>query len=1472
MSASRGFRASLASLQRGRTKPSLPTIFLCALTLLAPLLSPSPARAQTYSYSGTGLTPDPLNSPDCPVVTNITGTVTLTNGVVVSGQLNAGPISLPVEVGVSELFLNSSGAVTEWFVQAFSGTGFRIIVTTNSPVLGVGDAFSGNFNPGGGALIGCDYSTGTPGVWGAASTAQNLGNSGGPGNSNNSNETDNSPCSTAPEIVTPTLLAGDPINVSTGNAYETDTDIACAPHTGIWLTRYYNSQDTTSSPFGHGWHSTWHRGLVVQGTTITATRPDGREDTFTQSGANVYTASPNVTSVLSPILTNGATTGWQLTLPDDSVETYLIGGQLASITTRAGLTTTLSYNGSLDVTSVRGPFGHTMTFTYNANNQVATMTAPDGGVYAYTYDANNNLTSVTYPDRTKKQYAYGNASFPNALTAIIDELGNTYTTIAYDAQGRATSSQHAGGADLTSVTYNANGSSTVTDANGNSYTLGAVSEFGLMQASSLTGAPEPSIGGQAFTYDANGFLASRTDFDGNVTAYTHDARGDLLTQTDASGTALARTTATAWLGNFHLPAQTVEPSGRTTNFTYDARGNLLRKTVTANGLARIWSYTYNAAGQVLTATDPDGNVTCTTYDAKGDVATMTDALGHVTRFTSYDGAGRLLGMTDPNGLVTTFTYDPRGRMLTRDAGGETTSFTYDAAGNLVRMTRPDGSFLTYVYDAAHRLTHVLDALDNQLAYTLDGNDNRVAAALFNPANAAVQTRTFAYNDVNRLAAEIGAQGQTTQYSYDLQGNLLGVTDPLNHATSFAYDALNRKIQATDANGGLTRFGYDVLDRLTAEADPRNLITGYAYDGLDDQTQIASPDTGNTLKTYDAAGNVLTATDARGKTTKYAYDALNRVTRALYADGTSSVYEYDQGTNGIGHLTRMTDPAGVTSYAYDQHGHLIEKTQVTGSITLVTRYAYDTAGRVAAITYPSGKTVDLSYDAAGRVDGLSLDRAWLISSVIYRPFGPAQFWYQGDGVALARNFDLDGRIVGIADGNDGMAYGYDAASRITAESETGAPNQAFAYDALDRLTGFTDGTTQEIYAYDPDGNRLKRTGPTASDAATYIYAAASNRLDSVLAQQPAPHDQDKDRPHDGMNPPSKSDVISTTAAFTYDAAGNTLSDGAHQWSYDARGRMASVTAVDIDDTADKVKNDFARTTSYGVNGLGQRVFKVLDPRYRDRPDFLFCEGSTEYVYDEEGHLLGEYDAEGRAIQETVYLGDLPVAVLDDPNRFDGRSVAYVTPDQLGAPRFVTDAQHRKVWEWDHKPFGDTEPLTADGFTYDLRFPGQIHDQESGLNYNMARDYDSKLGRYVQSDPIGLAGGVNTYGYVGQNPLWGSDRLGLLPSYIQKQIPPQEIANLQSQINKMTNNVFSPNELGQLTKDFLDEMSIFQAEDFYNAKTGQSLFNPQAITQTQLSDITDILDDIGGSLGAKAKDALQLALQNGQCKLATPAAPQ
>ncbi|QYF96050.1 RHS repeat-associated core domain-containing protein [Massilia sp. PAMC28688] len=199
------------------------------------------------------------------------------------------------------------------------------------------------------------------------------------------------------------------------------------------------------------------------------------------------------------------------------------------------------------------------------------------------------------------------------------------------------------------------------------------------------------------------------------------------------------------------------------------------------------------------------------------------------------------------------------------------------------------------------------------------------------------------------------------------------------------------------------------------------------------------------------------------------------------------------------------------------------------------------------------------------------------------------------------------------------------------------------------------------------------------------------------------------------------------------------------TYSDRGRRRTTTAG-------------GATYSYLYNGLDQRVRK-------SGPTTVIPTGVHNYVYDESGQLLGEYDNNRALIQETVYLGTMSVAVLQR-NTATQIVVNYVYADHIDTPRVIARASDSKiVWRWDQTdPFGMAQPLenpsSLGAFVYNPRFPGQLYDKESGLHYNYFRDYDPQTGRYVQSDPIGLEGGMNTYGYVGGNPVSQIDPLGLV----------------------------------------------------------------------------------------------------------------
>ncbi len=1075
-----------------------------------------------------------------------------------------------------------------------------------------------------------------------------------------------------PKTCQPTVA--NPCEVGTGNKVEHQP--VYRGLNGFELSLTFNNADARyPSRFGQRWRDSFDRLIAVSGSNVSALRQDGNAFRFVPAGGG-WAPDADTNDRLTELKdSQGTRTGWQLTVAaGDETETYDASGNLLSIRSRSGLTQTLTYsdgtggaNGGFLLDASGQPtvallpagqliraadnFGRTLAFSYDAGVHVAKVVDPAGATYRFSYlAASYTLASIAFPDASVRSFVYnepantGGANLPNVLTGIVDENGARFATFKYDAQQRAVSTEHAGGAQRYTLSYGA-GSTTVTDPLGAARTYGFQLVLDVLKNTGISGPVCPSCGPASQTVDANGNVASRTDWNGTVTIFGYDPARNLETsRTEAAGTPQARTLSTQWHPALRLPVRVAEPL-RITSYVYNGDGvncgvsadgaslvpgvlcsKTIQPTSDATGSAgfgaasagglRTWSYTYNANGSVLTMDGPRtdvADVTSYAYYAdndadpgrRGNLAAFANALGYTTQILAYNAHGQPLLIVDPNGLSTTLSYDSRQRLTSRNVGGEVTSYSYDGVGQLIRVTLPDGSFVAYGYDAAHRLTAIADNSGNSIAYTLDAMGNRTQERVFDPGGALAQTRSRVYDALNRLAQEIGAQSQATHYGYDAQGNVTSITDPLNHTTTNQYDALNRLVRVTDPANGQTQYAYNGIDQLVAVSDPRNLATAYNYDGLANLNAQSSPDTGATANAYDSAGNLLTQTDAKGQTTSYTYDALNRVTSINFADGSRQSYGYDQGANGLGRLTFFaeTDPQTqitiLHDYAYDAHGRQVTENRTMNGVTYAIRTSYDAAGRLAGLTYPSGRTVAYEFDALGRISQVSTTppsasggaTQIVATNISYQPFGGVKGYTLGNGQSYSRTYDQDGRIASYASGSQFVSLGYDAAGRIVSIADATASPNTYGYDSLDRLTSAITPAASYGYGYDAVGNRTSKSAGSATD--TYSYSPTSNRIAAIAGAE--------------------------SRSFSFDANGSTVSYGAKQFAYDARGRMVqSVGSLG--------------TTAYQVNALGQRVRKT-----NSTDDRIF-------IYDARGRLIAETDPGGTLRREYLYVNDIPLAVI------------------------------------------------------------------------------------------------------------------------------------------------------------------------------------------------------------------------------------
>jgi len=779
----------------------------------------------------------------------------------------------------------------------------------------------------------------------------------------------------------------------------------------------YNSLDTSDSSMGFGWSlsaSTLMRlGTPLDfqprpsPTTMRLTDGDGTTHLFVLGAGGVWQSPPGVhlfVQQLADCSANGkdpASRAWVLTRPDRTQFFFDCQGYQTAVVDRNGNTATFTYSqrnsnnqpvkflayitdsagrrtltisyyakgdsysfvddtGNVaSATNLTNPFiidqvksvtdisGRTITFLYTTKGLMAQMTDGDGTavakVFKFGYDMtqgnkNVKLVSVTDPRGHATGLAYNlpragdNPAFHWLLKNVTDRRGGT-TGFAYtqpDASGNTTCQ--------------------VTDASGHASTYVLDSAGRPVQ---MTNALNQVT---KLAYDADNNVTSLTEDNGAVTTWTYDPNtGYPLTRKDALANA-SGTAPTTWTYQTGLSGHIADliakltPQQRLWTFAYDANGNLISVTdPDGNAVSPpsgfTTTYTYDSSGQLLTATDANGNGNTTSYsnyDPNGYPQTITDPLTNATSF-AYDVRGHVTSVTDPLGHVTTQAYDVFGRpgqkVVPKDqAAGvfiTTPAPVYDGNDNVTQATAPNGAVTAYAYDAA---------------------DERIAR--------------FAPQDT-----PTSPQRETT-YSYDPVGNLISLTQPdgnqpsppSSFTTTYAYDPINELIAVTDAANGKTSFGYDDVGNHTSTTDPLGHTTKFAYDLNHRLTVTTDPANFTTSKTYDLDGLVTSATDQNGSTTLFTLDPRGKVTQVMVPHDTSGAsivydttqYVYDQ----VGNRIKVITPRGVASgvaNAFTQQTQYDADNRVTAQLS-----AYNPSDPV----YNTPAETDYTYDAAGRLTSVS----------------------------------------------------------------------------------------------------------------------------------------------------------------------------------------------------------------------------------------------------------------------------------------------------------------------------------------------------------------------------------------------------------------------------------------------------------------------------------------------------------------------
>ena len=875
--------------------------------------------------------------------------------------------------------------------------------------------------------------------------------------------TENRPRETAQGPQACQNLVGSPINVTTGNMYTQQEDLAYPSAFGRFaFIRTYNSQSNYRGPLGPGWTHPFDMELrELESGAIRVRNGEGN--------VRFYELIPGSTDTYRPVAPARDTStllkhakGFAETERSGLWREFDSSGRVLDVTNRAGWQLAFTYTDGL-LATVTDPGGRKLSFSY-ADGKLTRVDGPGGLFATYTYDAQGQLISVSDAVGKRWTYAYTEtsptATSPSRLTSVHDANGNLVEEHSYDDEGRVITTRGAGGLQARTLDY--------VNASTTRVTTPVADSFGSVTTYSFG-----TFGDQPLVTQINGPCSCGSP----DSTFNYDTQGRRIGLTDGRGNA--------------------------TSFEYDADGNLVKVT---DALGQVTTFTYNAFGQILTSTDSSGATTAFAYEEKaGFLLQVTNALEHITTFTA--DPNHLPGaVIDSRGNQTTFTYASTGLLLAAtNPTGATTSFSYDLAGRLLEVIDALGGTIRSTYDLRGRLDSVTDPLGAVTHFRYDAVGNRVG--LTDPNG---RETTYKYDEANRPIAVIDASGGTTSYSYDKEGNLLSVKDTQGHVTDFKYDDHNRLMTRVDPLGNAESFTYDAAGNLVSRVDRRGQTFTYAYDGLNRLTQKTLPGGATVTYTYDPLGRLLSVTDRNGPLA-FTYDALGRLLTTTSQAARTLAYAYDPAGNRVGLqdetgivisytydprnlLETLTDPrTGTYNFRYDRLGR---RTALTRPNRAVTRYGYDAASRVVGLTH-SGRNSPLeglsySYDASG--NRITDSRNETKQQYTYDRLDQLTEVRMQESVA---RWKVEERYVYDTVGNrlagpDRQTYQYDGANRLTQDR-----NHTYAYDATGNLiqkVRLRDGRIT-TYTYDPEDRLIRVVTPQAE--VVFQYDPLGRRIEKQV---------------------------------------------------------------------------------------------------------------------------------------------------------------------------------------------------------------------------------------------------------------------------------------------------------------------------------------------------------------------------------------
>ena len=1047
-----------------------------------------------------------------------------------------------------------------------------------------------------------------------------------------------------------------------------------------------------------------------------------------------------------------------------------------------------------------------------------------GNTTRYERDTNGNVIKTINADGT---YTLANYNDKNSVIAEVDESGNA-TIKAYDSNGtrllkEATSLHPLSQTDINTVTADNFDPVKYLAANEASYAITSHEYYADSYVSGIAGLirattdPEGNVTEYDYYKDGvgKGLVKSKTLKDGNtvVNTVSYEYNAQLQVSKETTSFDISKNlysvkeyeydkfnnvTVTRDYGTGSTPATTIAEydllSRKTAEYapnysadkshgsltTYYPDGNKKSET---DAEGNVTSYVYDAYGQVIKKTNPDGTMNLTAYDGlQREKATYflgsENGTKQILTKTSYEFAGynfdiysaldtsashsckglkttKTTYITENKQVISETLTDIKEHTIYEKTNGETKrTSAYYANGQLARQTDALGNITKYEYGYLNKVTKTYTPFNTKS----DGSVNYSVTENQYDKNGNV---TLAKQTVQKQDSDT-VKYSVTENQYNAQGLLTQVT--LSDGTSNGEKNITKYFYN---NAGIQTKMYTGLNSTN---DSDYMTTNYEYDAwghLVRTTDSTGYNSGAT--TYDLNGNALTVTDANGNVTTNTYDALNRVLTAntICSDTSKNVsksYVYDN----MGRVRSKTANGVQTSYQYDIFGRVYQelspksfkgyfyegisqyaKEQLVGinhqTMYSSTQYEYDAEMRIAQVKESGNLTATYTYDANGNKVSETLANG-VVSTYSYNGCNKVTKLVTKSGNSDISSYEY--------------SYYLDGSDACKVRNENGTiETTSYDYDGLKRLTreSISNGKTADTYSYEYDdyGNRSKMVANGSEEYETVYDYTVNGKYTALLQKEIKTVEETSNATISDGLAISPTDLITSTAAdakteetaYSYDANGNQITKTAESKTetntYDGLNQLIGFT-------------DGETTASYKYNADGLRTSKTVDGK------------TINHIWDGNKQIVVDMDDSDWYSAEVYVRGTNLLAKFSKQSGNVKTDYQYYTQNVHGDVVNLTDSTGTVAKSYKYDAFG-VEQNVDDADNNAFRYCGEYYDSESGTIYLRARYYDPTIGRFISrdsvtgenTDPLSL----NLYTYCHNNPIIGTDPSGHIPRWLK-----------------------------------------------------------------------------------------------------------